>query len=73
MTSHRLGTVVTKLRMVASNGGCHLEGACKYGNKCAPGAGQREQKGSADGVWVDREGAMHVVNALSYKNIWEIK
>lgn len=53
MTSHKLGTIMTKLRVVASYGGCHLEGACKYGNKHAPGAGQREQKGWADGVWVD--------------------
>lgn len=73
MTNHKLGTIMTKLRVVASYGGCHLEAACKYGNKRAPGAGQREEKGWADGVWVDREGAMHVVNSLKCKNIWEIK
>lgn len=27
MTSHKLGTIMTKLRVVASYGGCHLEGA----------------------------------------------
>lgn len=70
MTSHELGTIMTKLRVVASRR-LPPEGACKYGKR-APGA-DKQVGGDGQTDWADREGAMHVVNALKCKNIWEIK